>query len=234
MLSNTLKAPAPAGIFTQVVDQTIQNAPSFEERHDLQSMWVRESGHIRLQGRFFDSPMGELRSVHISGPKIQIINAFFFPHSHINLPIYAMEMVIYGKKPVVAVIDLLGMPSAITSQERAKKILKESHSSNPLIEQGEDPPQWFKECRSGNDFFVRPKSLSDIPDLIEINLHLWKQFVKLYKQQPLSYIQDPKAHQKEISAYKDHHRENSPGLTFLNRSFGSKWTTSFLKYHLFV
>lgn len=233
MLNLEAKPETDLGYFSHVVDESIDSIISFQEREDTKSMWQRESGSIQFQARFFDSLFGELRSVHIFGPKIQIINMFFFPHYEKELPVYAMEMVLYGKKPIVAVMDLIGMPCTPKASEDAHRVLMKAHEKYPNLHNADDPPNWFTECRSGNDFFIRPKSTEEITNLLSVHNDIWKSLLSLLQGCSLTNKNDLFPFSREVQNYKDHHRENSPGLKFLNRSFGEEWTNAFLKQHLF-
>jgi hypothetical protein len=41
------------------------------------------------------------------------------------------------------------------------------------------------------------------------------------------------AHQQEITVYKHQHRDNTPGLPFMQHHFGQEWTHDYLTDYLF-
>ena len=79
---------------------------------------------------------------------------FLWPSPTRDAPVYAMEFVVFGPKPIVAVIDAVGLagPHAAKMSQDA---LTAAHMRF-VLPQADDPPPWYQDCRSGHDFFVRP------------------------------------------------------------------------------
>ena len=180
-------------------------------------------------------PRGELRCVSIVSPAVEIVNLFFFPEAAYVCPIYAMEFVRIGKKGVVGVIDCKAAPGDTTAQEAVKTILSAGHERFPQLENGADPPLWYQDARSGFDFFVRPQNLEVFADLIAAHHFCWTQFAEFAASAEAVHDEpsDPRR-AGFLRSYKDHHRDNSPGIPFLNRVFGEAWTRDFLHDALFA
>ena len=192
-------------------------------------------GETVLAARFARLPAGgELRSVHIHGPRAEIINLFHFPSPGRALPIYAMEFVVFGRRPVVGVIDCKPLCDHPYAEGLWQSTMTAARQNHPRLVYAEDSPDWYRECRSGLDFYTRPESRADLDALLMCHAFVWSELARAEVAAP---ILDPAArtrHHDAIAAYKDHHRRNTPGLPFLHRSFGPEWTDLFLRKALFA
>lgn len=177
---------------------------------------------------------GTFRSVYITNGKIEIVNIFFFPLATVGFPVYAMEFVQVGPRPVVAVMDLssVGLPEGAAGF--ASELLASAHREFPGLTNGDDPPAWYEECRSGADFFIRPSGPAMFAELAACHTYLWTRVVNGLATAQNLRPEEAGAHQEELDAYMDHHRLNSPGLPLLNRTFGTDWTDRFLRQCLFA
>ncbi len=195
-----------------------------------------QHGDTVFAARFARLPAGgELRSVHIHGPRIEIINLFHFPAPDRALPIYAMEFVLFGRRPVVGVIDAKALHPHPHAVQLWREALQSAHERFPQLVRADDPPPWYEECRSGLDFFTRPKDLDGLGALLSCHAHVWDRLRLHEADAPrLTAPGAVAAHAAALADYKDHHRLNSPGLPFLHRSFGSDWTNRFLRTALFA
>lgn len=203
---------------------------------------AEKTGRLVLASRFVElaqppdsgnSVLGELRGVCIRSPKIDIITLFFFPAPRWQLPVFAMEFVVLGPRPIVGVIDACTLLPGLGCSVPVTAALRRAHARFPQLVQGDDPPGWYQECRSGEDFFVRPSDLDQLAQLGQAHLQVWSEVLELLADpQPLA----PELidhHQKNIQGYKHHHRINSPGLKLMNRSFGPEWTERYMRGYLF-
>lgn len=195
-----------------------------------------QKGPIRFTAHFYRHASGEMRAVYIEGPKIEIVNLFYFPEAVEDWPIYAMEFVQMGRRAVVGVIDVAGNEAQSKATNEATSIIRPIRERYPDLVQGDDPPGWFQECRSGNDFFVRPEGSTQLNRLCEAHLEVFERYCAVLRTQSVNVPATP----PEESAggwqarYKAHHATNSPGLPFLNRTFGEDWAQTFLHEHLFA
>jgi len=171
---------------------------------------------------------GELRSARISAPKIEIINLFFFPRNGFHLPVYALELVKLGPRPLIGVMDLLDFSQVCPS--RTIELMQTAHQLFPLP-YGSDPPDWYLACRSGQDFFVRPRTEEELNILGQTHLFVWETLLKWINQAVLGEAREQE--KLAVFSYKQHHLQHTPGLRLLNSSFGNDWSRQFLEAYLF-
>lgn len=224
----------PGALFATVPQEAIESASGRQLRlpADLAS---NQRGDTRLTARFARLPVGgELRSVHIHGPRIEIINLFHFPAPDRALPIYAMEFVVFGRRPVVGVIDAKPLTDHPYAKTLWQDTLSDAHAAFPDLLRADDPPAWYEECRSGLDFFTRPDEINGIGRLLACHARVWSSLAAAERTAPRIPHADVAAHAQALNHYKDHHRLNSPGLPFLHRTYGTEWTDRFLKTALFA
>jgi len=193
---------------------------------------------IHFSAHFYKHTLGEMRAVYIVGPKIEIINLFFFPTPTEMAPIYAMEFVQMGRRAVVGVIDVVSDPAQLTAVEEARSIIEPIRFNYKELKQGEDPPDWFQECRSGSDFFVRPEGAAQLTQLRAAHFQVFENYLDRLGNHAARADSSPSGGERSArnwqSNYKAHHAENSPGLPFLNRTFGEEWAQVFLNQYLFA
>jgi hypothetical protein len=193
--------------------------PTFAER------WFGRDDASRLVTRQAILPGGEWRAVAITGPRVHIVTQFLYPAPDRDLPLYAMEFVIFGRKPVVAVLDMVGLPGTRTAGDHARAWLD---AARPDLPQGDDPPDWYVDCRSGDDIFVRPASLDELPACDAAHDALVETWLAALPRAPALAPADAARHGPAIAAYRAHHKVHTPGLRYLRRSFGEVWTEAFL------
>lgn len=218
--TTSLFAPVIAGL----LDALPQHATTCPPTRELAS---RESSGVRMDAFARLLPgLGEVRAVHIFSPRAEIMNLFFFPV--VTAPIFVIELVAFGKKPVVAVIDAKGVePCGVAL---GAEILRAAHARHPGLPRGDDAPAWFEECRSGHDFFVRPADLAQFETLATVLHEVWHDLRDKIPRCPPAGEADLVA----VQHYKDHHRLHSPGRPFLHRVFGEAWTEAFMRDFLFA
>ncbi len=201
--------------------QEIPIPPEFAHRTHPQSQ-----GELILNYRTAQHACGDLRAVHIFGPKIQIVNVFFFPHPTVALPVYALEFVVLGKRPIVAVIDL---PDLHGEFAWGREKLQETHAQFPL-QNASDPPNWYEASRSHADFFLRP-TVEELIQLEAVHECLWEQLVAQFSHPPT--CTSPADHHSNLHHYRNLHCAHSPGIPLLNQCFSKEWTSQFLTNYLF-
>ena len=219
-------------IFTQLVESSIGALDGFAKRELPDQVAEKSAGKNKFRAQFCKGDTGEFRSVLITGPRVNIVNMFFFPAESTDLPIFAMEYVVLGKRPVVAVVDLVDMDASPSGG--GASLLEKARGLFPNISNGVDTPAWYEESRSGSDFFVRPESEETMLEMCDVHEYVFRLFSDMIDSaEPCSWENLSAERKIWIQGYKEHHRTNSPGIPFLNRSFGSDWTEMFLKEYLF-
>ncbi|MEQ1484454.1 hypothetical protein [Methyloglobulus sp.] len=193
-----------------------------------------QDGVLAIENYFFQiADMGQLRVAHTYAAKVNVIAVFFFPECGFKLPVYSMEFVILGQKPIVVLMDTVCLSKPMPISGVVKDILASAHLKYPQFSQVEELPQWFQECRSGHEFFHRPHDTSEFLTLGEIHLSLIENLVKLFHEVEVFGKEQAVLHKARLEQYKKHHEINSPGTRLMNRSFGEEWTNEYLANYLF-
>lgn len=196
------------------------------------------AGHeveLTLANFFYNvADVGELRIAHTCAPKISIIAVFFFPYASYQLPVYSMEFVLLGQKPIVALMDMLCLIQPMATSTQVKGFMVAAHKVYPAANQTDDIPPWFAECRSGDEFFYKPAHKDDFLQLATLHLQLVENVVTLVNNAEMFGQEKSEEHQLLLDAYKRHHAINSPGIRLMNQSFGAVWTEAYLSNYLFA
>jgi hypothetical protein len=145
------------------------------ERHE-------QDGVLTIENHFFQiGKYGQLRIAHTHAPKINIIAVFFFPECDYQLPVYSMEFVMLGQKPIIALMDAVCLIQSMSITTIVKDFMALAHLAYPEFSEGEALPPWFDECRSGQEFFIRPRELSEFATLEKIHLAIAENLTKLFQ-----------------------------------------------------
>ncbi len=195
---------------------------------------VEYDGVLTLENHFYRlNDRGHIRLAHTYAPKINIIATFFFPDPDLQLPVYSMEFVMLGEKPIVALMDMACLLKPMSVSKTIEDFMSSAHATFPEYSRNQPVPEWFDQCRSGVEFFFRPTVPEAFKNLSRINLSLLQNLTELCLTPDSFGKDDAIRHQANIEAYKMHHRLNSPGLRLMNRSFGQEWTQEYLASYLF-
>ena len=190
------------------------------------------SGTLSCQAQSWLSSSAELRVVMLESPKIQVISCFVYPHADVALPLYAMELVQLGAKPIVAVLDAVA-PTQDPALSIANSWLNQAHGAHADLANADDPPLWFQQCRSGVDFFVRPSDQAQWQSMGLLHIRLLTSYLQaLATAAPRSAVAAAEF-ERFTRHYKDHHAEHSPGLPLMHKSFGPQWTERFMQQCFF-
>jgi len=190
------------------------------------------SGTLRIDTQTLVGAVGEIRMACIQSPKIDIVTVFFYPQAALALPVYAMEFVLLGTRPIVAVMDLVA-PANDPAQSTALQLLTSAHQRSPALINADDAPDWYAGSRSGHDFFIRPTGREQFDELAAVHAGLWEAL--LAAPQPASRPALAQADFVEfVNHYKHHHKTHSPGLPLMTRSFGEAWTRRYLNECFFA
>jgi Ferredoxin-dependent bilin reductase len=177
--------------------------------------------------------LGDLRIMHLLSLKADVVSMFLLPAPSRALPLYAMEFVQLGGKPILGVIDALSKCGANDVDALTASIMRDAHKRFPTP-QADDRPDWFVECRSGDDIYVRPEAVADFGALSAA--HLWI-VEKLFAWYTADILEDSGTgvlqHAEALQAYMSHHAVHSPGRPLLKRSFGEPLAERYLTQCLF-
>ena len=164
---------------------------------------------------------------------IEIINFFCYPKPHILKPIFVVEFVRFQSKGIVALIDMCPVIEEVLKNACTKNILQNIRKQNAQLSYCIDYPEWYEECRSGNDLYIRPQSSEEFFIFNKIVIQAWQG----YHQLPSTAVRSTmlmEKHRNAIRHYKEHHNINSPGRKMLDKAFTESWTDKFLNQFQFV
>ena len=193
-----------------------------------------ETGKLILKNEFYLLPnKGELRTVTVRSPKINILNILFFPEAEQVLPAYAAEFVILSGKPIVAVIDGKYLHSAAKQIILAGAMARARDQVADLLRPEQERPEWFKLSCSGNEIFIRPADAEAMLRIMHLHLTLWKEVAILFSSDASYDPKNSKRHHNNLINYKQRHAANYPGNPLLRRSFGEEWARTYVNNYLF-
>lgn len=189
----------------------------------------RGKADLQLTSFAWLSPLGsEARCAYLCGPRAEILNLMVYPRNCQEVPVLAVELILFGQQPRVAVIDLQpvqGLSAHPALGRRLRDELGPCHAelSQGLSEGGELPP-WAMHHFTPWAIFSRPRSMAELPLVLqafERYLDLW--LGRFYPEEKAVFSDE-----LALRHYQHHHRQNTPGRRFLVTSFGSQWTEDYL------
>ena len=172
---------------------------------------------------------GHYRRISIQTPKIEIINAFFFPNPHYQIPILALQAVILTQQPQVIIIELNVLIETLPPVSLLNTYQTVRSTVGDLLKTVE-MPLWYQQCRSAQDIFCRPQNSAETQRLCHAYVEVAKHFGQWLPQATLLSEPYVKQQAQQLQSYKDFHRLHSSGLRFLQLNFGDDWATHFLKF----
>lgn len=184
---------------------------------------------LRFENGIYDEQL-EVRAVSITSPRSAIINLFAYPLTNCSKPVFALEFVEFGQRGIVAVIDIYTPQTHHHESFPYREMLHHARDQHPDLSYSEDFPDWYRDCRSGDDIFVRPQDNGEFIGLAAMAEDIWSNYLR---QIPFACSDQQRqlAH-ADIQEYKHHHCANSPGKKLLKKVFGEQWASEFLtKYH---
>jgi hypothetical protein len=196
-----------------------------------------------LRGYGWEEARFSVRCTHIHGPNVEILNVMGFPASPAHQPILATDFICYGGRPRIAVADLqplwgrdsAGVATGLTA--KLDDMLRPLAESFADVRAVEELPDWCAEYFTPYCFFALPNVAAAIPRLIEAYhayCDAWSDgwIGDSSKGEPRSDLGDVAAAGRLVE-YKRHHRESSPGLSFMAKVFGAEWSESYLREFMY-
>lgn len=218
----------------EVVDQLLKQTgwseapipPEFQEREGKAELQLRSSAWV--------SPAGsEAKCAYLYGPRAEILNLMIYPRNCLEVPVFAVELILFGQQPRVAVVDLqpvqgLAHNPGLRTRLQAEMAPLHAHFSQGLGAGG-DLPAWAEEHFTPWAIYSRPQSMAELPQIVqacESYLDLWlSRFYPCEKATP--------SDESALRRYQQHHVENTPGRRFLVTSFGADWTEDYLSRFMY-
>ncbi len=188
---------------------------------------IRESGNVVATYEKHELAGADIRVIRLFSAKIDVFTCFAFPNPASWAPVYAMEFVQIGGRPIVAVIDCLSLCGDARMDRALDRALDEARAHYPVPNDA-DAPDWYEACRSGRDIYTRPKSSDAFNPLSDIHERLFSFACEWHVDAKKLADEKIALHRDRIGHYKHHHCVNSPGLPIMEKTFGVEWTKHFM------
>jgi hypothetical protein len=189
---------------------------------------------LGLRSYFLEGPLGtQAKFAHLYGPRAEILNAMFYPTNAREVPVFAVELILFGKQPRVGVIDLqpaLGVHMAGPLSQQVDRILEPIAARyRHLLTSGGDLPDWAEEHFTKHCIYSRPESLEELPRLLQA----FRAYFRCWSQHFLPRETGLPDCAEGLADYQAHHVANTPGRRYLQTSFGPDWTERYLREFMY-
>lgn len=184
---------------------------------------------LTLTSLHLSHPWGtSARGAYLAGPRAEIINLMIYPANPARVPVYAAELVVFGRQPRVVVIDLQPVEKPLR-EEVDLSLFALGRRWNERFGDGGELPEWAREHFTPGCLYSRPEGLDCLADCqpaLEDYFEAWTGYFPREAQ--------PGSGREALAAYQRHHVEHTPGRRFLTTSFGSEWTERYLSEFMYA
>lgn len=171
------------------------------------------------------------RCAIIGSPKIEFINLMIFPKQSRQAPIFASEIILFGSKVHVAVIDHQTPEPNGPLRPEIGKLLQplQTHYASKLSPGGEFP-DWARQHFTPWCIYSRPVHSSETSTVCSA----FCTYLDLWLNSWLPRLNSIPEDQSLMNAYLHHHKVNLPGRVFLDKAFGTEWAERYLNEFLYA
>jgi hypothetical protein len=173
------------------------------------------------------------KCAHLHGPRAEVLNLMVYPRHALRVPIFAVELILFGSLPRVAVIDLQPAAGLEHDPDWSEQIACRLDTLPPTVRSalapGGELPLWARSHFSRSCLYSRPGSLPQMAPVYAGYRHI----LRLWLQEYLP-LEGPCSGQRELTEYQQHHVRETPGRKFLHTSFGVEWTERFLAEFMYT
>jgi 15,16-dihydrobiliverdin:ferredoxin oxidoreductase len=198
----------------------------FESQSIDPSFYRRDGkGEVLLESFHLKHPYGsEMRCSYLTGKKIEILNLMIYPINTDEVPVFAVEYILFNNKVFVAVLDLQPCSNSTNLMDRVIYELEKSFEFyRSSIKMEDEWPEWAKEHFTPVAIFTR-QSLSNTVSLLK---NAYQEYFQIWLE---LFFKFEKAADRssDLRAYQKHHCINTPGRNYLSKTFGTGWTEEYL------
>lgn len=149
------------------------------------------------------------------------------------VPVFAVELIVFGQLPRVAVIDLqpaAGLDNGPLRAEVDQHLQTVWMRYQGRLSHGGELPSWAEQHFTRYCIYARPQTLQQLPHVILA----FRAYFRVWRDHFL--VREDGLVGENLSAltqYQSHHVENTPGRKFLHTSFGLDWTESYLRNFMY-
>lgn len=188
---------------------------------------------LRLSSRYWRHPGGsQAKCAHLCGPRAEILNLMIYPANALRVSVFAVELILFGQQPRVAVIDLqpaggLAHDPAWT-ESIARRLDTLPQTVRDQLPDGGELPEWARSHFTRSCVYSRPSQLRQMGAVSAAYRHL----LGLWLTHDLP-LEGSVSGQELLAEYQAHHVAFTPGRKFLHTSFGADWTERYLSQFMY-
>lgn len=237
--SKTLKIPPSSEFFNRTLAD-LQSTPALRVQwNDMNAVhterWCRKretrlsASHWSL--RHLGVEVADCRFVRIAGPKIDVVNAMFYPCFPTQSPIFAAEIISFGGRARIAFIDLQLPTATAQSDSTVQRLTRLRDQASGLTTPA---PEWATCHSSGAYYYHRGDGSRDLHDTLQtIYFGYLAEWIRSLQEQSTKNAVPQREALENLNLYKEHHVAHTPGSQFLGNVFGQSWTEDFLMNFLY-
>lgn len=190
------------------------------------------SSGLRLHSWLWRHPHGlEARAAWITSPRAAIVNLMVFPAAADRIPVFASELIAFGTKVHVAVIDHQMVGGHSAHSDDLAQILRPLHARwQNQFPSGGDLPDWAHTHFTPWCIYTRGLPAEKIPLLEAAFLDYWDAWATHW----LINSKNQESVHPAIHHYLHHHLVHTPGRTFLAKFFGENWAQQYLASFMYA
>ncbi|MFQ3670128.1 MAG: hypothetical protein SNJ84_01570 [Verrucomicrobiia bacterium] len=224
----TLLSPAERTVFLSFKASAWEDSPIHEPFASRTG-----KGGVTLTSAHWRHSSGSVgRCALIASERIEILNLMVFPANASQVPIFASEIILFGGKISVAVVDwqMASGPTALPDQDRS--ILTRLHASwTPALTPGGTFPDWAQAHFTPFCLYTRPQSAKETQSIQDAFTHYFQTWLN---QCAPRLAPESVPTENHLDSYLHHHVEHTPGRPFLTKVFGSDWAEAYFRSFMYA
>lgn len=202
----------------------IEPEQDFVFREGRNNSWIRSLHAEHPEG-------ASARCAIIGGSKVEIMNLMIFPKQSSKAPIFASEIIHFGSKVHVAVIDHQTPDGAGLLWPQIGELLKPYHTLHASkLSSGGELPEWARHHFTPWCIYTRPTKASETTEVCSA----FCTYLDLWLKQWLPQLDSLDENLSLMNDYLHHHVVNTPGRIFLSKAFGADWTERYLNEFMYA
>lgn len=167
----------------------------------------------------------------IRGRQVEVFNLMVFPADPDGCPLFVAEVVHFGDKVRVVLIDHQAADPQCALQKTAGSLLDSVlREFSGFLTTGKDMPEWSMEHASTGCLFAHPASPDETAVVEKAFAAYWNFWLDRWQDTVGIQVRN----QQSVREYCCDHLKNYPGRPFLANIFGAEWTEQFLSKFLYA
>ena len=173
-----------------------------------------------------------LRFTRLQAAAIDILTVMCYPTNRPDLlPVYAYEWVMINGRGHAMICDVEICGSHPELESRLQVVYQPLAETFRGTFESKEPPDWFREIAQPHAQFFT-SSLQDLEQVFRLQTAYLRSVVETFYRPLLSSGLRGGADHADVTAYKTHHADHSPGTKMLGKFLGAERAHDFLyRYH---